>query len=342
MTPAGSDDGAREQEGAERRHRQQDERHERREEAVDQPAGGQAAGQGGAADRRHRDGGALRRDATIGEQRRQVRDRAVLGDRDREQDDDEDPEAVVPQALADGRAGELAAAVGGARPRPLADEGEDGRHADDDDGHANRRGRGPPAERVDQALRDRRQHHGPERAAAHAEGQGGAEAGLEPRRDRPRIGDLRRAHGDQAEDDEERVEVREVRRQQRERGVGAAEHDQARDDHAARTEPVEQHAGDRGADRGGHGGEAEGRRDGLARPGERLGDRLEEDAEGVDEHRGEADEDAEGRRRGDAPAFVADAVLVERGRPGAAAPLVGHGGVRQRPPGAPGAEVDIV
>ena len=42
--------------------------------------------------------------------------------------------------------------------------------------------------------------------------------------------------------------------------------------------------------------------------------RLEEDAEGVDEQRREADEDADGRRGGDAPALVAQGCLRRRGR----------------------------
>ena len=56
---------------------------------------------------------------------------------------------------------------------------------------------------------------------------------------------------------------------------------------------IEQVAERRRADRHRHRRDAEGGRDRLARPGELLGERLQEDAEGVDEQRREADEDAD-------------------------------------------------
>ena len=139
-----------------------------------------------------------------------------------------------------------------------------------------------------------------------------AEAGVEPRRDRARVGHLRRGHGDQAEHHEQRVEVPQVRRQQRDRGEGRAEDHDRRQDDAARAEAVEQHPGQRRAHRRGHGGDAERARDRLAVPRERLRDRLEEDAERVDQDRGEADQHPERRSGGDAPPLVAGRPLVER------------------------------
>ena len=139
-----------------------------------------------------------------------------------------------------------------------------------------------------------------------------AEARLEPRRDRPRVGDLRGGHRDEAEHHEQRVEVPQVRRQQRDRGEGRAEDHDRRQDDAARPEAVEQHPGQRRAHGRGHGGDAEGGRDRLAIPRERLGDRLEEDAERVDQDRREADQHPERRGGGDAPALVAGGVLVVR------------------------------
>ena len=47
----------------------------------------------------------------------------------------------------------------------------------------------------------------------------------------------------------------------------------------------------------------------LARPGEFLGERLQKDAKGVDQQRGEADEDTDARRGGNTPSLIAGARL---------------------------------
>ena len=63
-----------------------------REEAIEQPPGHEPPGQARAAHRGDRQRAASGRDAAIGQQRRQVRDGAVLRDRAAEEHDDENPE----------------------------------------------------------------------------------------------------------------------------------------------------------------------------------------------------------------------------------------------------------
>ena len=184
----------------------------------------------------------------------------------------------------------------------------------DPDGDA----RPAPAQAVDQALRDRRQDHGADGAAAHAEGERRAQARLEPASRWPasrpsarwpwRRGRTRRTARRDATD---AASAARSRRRRRRRSTIAGRMTR-RGPKRSSSMPVK-----RRAHRHGHGGDAEGGRDRLAIPGERLGDRLQEDAERVDQDRREADEHAERRCGGDAPPFVAGRVLVELGRDGA-------------------------
>ena len=113
-----------------------------------------------------------------------------------------------------------------------------------------------------------------------------------------------------AQHEERGVEVPEARRQQRQRRERAAEDDQAGNDDPRRLHSIEEVSERRGARGHGHRGDAEGRRHRFARPGELLGERLQEHAEGVDQQRGEADEDADAGRTGDTPAFIAKGGLA--------------------------------
>jgi hypothetical protein len=73
---------------------------------------------------------------------------------------------------------------------------------------------------------------------------------------------------------------------------------------------IEQQAERRRADSHGDRRDAERGGDGFARPRELLGQRLQKRAEGVDEQRRKADEDADARRAGHSPAFVRQIVFV--------------------------------
>ena len=73
------------------------------------------------------------------------------------------------------------------------------------------------------ACGERRQHHRADRAAATAPPTAPCRGAVEPARDGARVGHLRGAVADDADDEEHGVEVPEVRRQQRQRRERAAE-----------------------------------------------------------------------------------------------------------------------
>ena len=101
-----------------------------------------------------------------------------------------------------------------------------------------------------------------------------------------------------------------MRREERQRGERAAEDRQRRHDDATGPVAIEQQAEWRRAHSDGHRRDAERGGDGFARPRELLGQRLQKRAEGVDEQRRKADEDADARRAGHPPALVRQVVFV--------------------------------